>query len=219
MAEAPGEPLLEIEARALTHLYGRRHGLEPVDFSIRAPGLVAVTGPNGSGKSTLMRILAGLLRPSGGAVTVRRRGAPWTPDARRLTAGFASPDVTLYDEMTVAENLLFAARARGLGDPQRAVDAALAEVRLAPRADDRIGALSSGWRQRARLAFALLGDPDMLLLDEPGSHLDEQGRGVIESVATARARERLVVIATNDERESSLGERRIDLAGGMGRPH
>ena len=219
MPETPGAPLLAIEARALSHLYGRRHGLAAVDFAIAAPGLIAVTGPNGSGKSTLMRILAGLLRPTGGAVTVTRRGAPWPPEARRLGAGFASPDVTLYDEMSVTENLLFAARARGLGAPPQAVEAALAEMRLTPRAGDRIGVLSSGWRQRARLAFALLGDPDMLLLDEPGSHLDDDGRGVVESVATARARERLVVIATNDEREWSLGERRIDLAGGVGRPH
>jgi heme exporter protein A len=207
-----------IEARALSHHYGRRLGLEPVDFAVAAPGLIALTGPNGSGKSTLMRILAGLLRPTGGALEVRRDGRPWPPEERRLEAGFASPDVTLYDEMSVAENLTFAARARGLEEPAAEVDAAMAGVRLTPRAADRVGALSSGWRQRARLAFALLGDPDLLLLDEPGSHLDEEGRGVIEAVATTLARDRLVVIATNDAREWSLGERRIDLAGGVGSP-
>jgi len=211
-------PPLEIEAQALSHRYGTRQGLDAVDFSIAAPGLVAITGPNGSGKSTLMRILAGLLRPTGGTLTVRRSGATWSPDARRLEVGFASPDITLYDEMTVSENLVFAARARGLAAPPASADAAMAEVGLMPRAGDRVSALSSGWRQRARLAFALLGDPALLLLDEPGSHLDEEGRRVVESVATGRARDRLVLIATNDEREWRLGERRIDVAGRVGGP-
>jgi heme exporter protein A len=218
VAEAAAAPLLRIEARALSHRYGRRQGLEPLDFEIAGTGLIAITGPNGSGKSTLLRILAGLLRPSGGEVTVMRAGAVWPPDARRLAAGFASPDVTLYDEMSVTENLGFAARARGLAEPAAAADAAMANVHLTPRAHDRVGALSSGWRQRARLAFALLGEPGLLLLDEPGSHLDEDGRRVVESVAKERARDRLVVIATNDEREWKLGERRIDLAGDLGRP-
>lgn len=222
VADAPAPdataPPVALEARALSHRYGTRHGLEKVDFEVAAPGLIAVTGPNGSGKSTLMRIIAGLLRPTGGTLAVRRAGVEWPVDARRLEVGFASPDITLYDEMSVAENLSFAARARGLAAPAAAVEAAMAEVGLTPRAGDRVNALSSGWRQRARIAFALLGDPVLLLLDEPGSHLDEEGRRVVESVATGRARDRLVLIATNDEREWRLGERRIDVAGGMGSP-
>ncbi len=207
-----------IEARGLSHRYGRRLGLEPLDFDVAAPGLVAVTGPNGSGKSTLMRILAGLLRPSGGSVSISAGGVPWPPEARRLGVGFASPDVTLYEEMSVAENLRFAARGRGLATPEPTVVAAMAHVGLEARAHDRVGALSSGWRQRARLAFALLGEPPLLLLDEPGSHLDEDGRRVIESLAGTWSRERLVMIATNDEREWTLGRQRIDVAGGVGRP-
>jgi heme exporter protein A len=208
---------LSFEATDLTHRYARRVGLEPVTFAVTSPDLVAITGPNGSGKSTLMRILAGLLRPSGGRVTATREGAPWPPERRRLAVGFCSPDVALYDEMTVMENLRFAAIGRGLDGPDAAAGAALDRVQLAPRANDRVGALSSGWRQRARLAFALLGDPELLLLDEPGSHLDDEGRAMVESVATTAGRERLVIIATNDEREWTLAERRIDLTDRLGR--
>jgi len=208
---------VSIEARGLTHRYATRVGLATVDFSIEAPGVVAVTGPNGSGKSTLLRIIAGLLRPTGGTLRVAREGRTWSPESRRLSMGFVSPDVTLYEEMTVEENLRFAAEARGLTDAM-AARTAMARVHLMERAGDLIGALSSGWRQRARLAFALLGDPPLLLLDEPGSHLDESGRAVVESLVGTSRQERLVVIATNDEREWMLGERRIDLAGGTSRP-
>jgi ABC-type multidrug transport system ATPase subunit len=216
--EAPAAAALAIEARALAHRYGRRQGLAPVSFSLCAPGLAAVTGPNGSGKSTLMRILAGLLRPNGGEVEVRLEGAAWRPEARRLSAGFASPEVMLYDEMSVAENLRFAAQGRGLAGAEGAVRDAMARFGLEASAFDRVASLSSGWRQRARLAFALLGDPVLVLLDEPGSHLDEDGRHGLEEVLAELAGERLVVIATNDEREWSRAGTRVDLAGDLGRP-
>jgi ABC-2 type transport system ATP-binding protein len=216
VAEAPAA--VAIEAAGLAHRYGRNVGLAATDFTLAAPAVVAVTGPNGAGKSTLLRALAGLLAPTGGTLRVTRAGAAWPAAERRLAAGFASPDVLLYEEMSAQENLRFAARGRGLADPERAVDAALERVGLTARAGERIGALSSGWRQRARLAFAVLGDPVLLLLDEPGSHLDEAGRQVVESLTRERRAGRLLLIATNDEREWKLGEQRIDLAGGLGRP-
>jgi len=85
-------------------------------------------------------------------------------------------------------------------------------VGLAPRAADRAGALSSGLRQRLRLAFAFLHRPHVLLLDEPGSHLDDDGRRLLERLVADHAREGVVVIATNDEREAGWASRRIALA-------
>ncbi len=210
---------LSIEARGLAHLYSARRGLLPVDFAACAPGVLAVTGPNGSGKSTLLRLLAGLLRPTAGGSEVKVDGRPVPPAGRREVLGLASPELAFYDELSSLENLAFAAEARGARDPRGLARAALARVGLDSRADDRLNALSSGMKQRLRLAFAVLHQPALLLLDEPGSHMDDEGRRLVERLASEEGRRGLVVIATNDEREWTLAERRIELRGrGLGHP-
>jgi heme exporter protein A len=210
---------IALEARDLGHDYGARRGLATIRFSVSGPGTVAVTGANGSGKSTLLRILAGLLRPSRGASVLTLEGAVLAPPQRRRDVGYAAPDLAFYEEFTVRENLAFAAEARGMAGREQAVRAALECVELATRSEDRVAALSSGMRQRLRLAFALLHRPAVLLLDEPGSHLDDSGRAVVERIIARQSAQGLVLIATNDERESKLAGERIELrGGGLGRP-
>jgi heme exporter protein A len=210
-------PAALFEAVELRHRYGPARGLEPVSFTIAAPGVVAVTGPNGSGKSTLLRILAGLLRPSGGRASLAVSGVVVPPPGRRRHVGYVSPELAFYDEMSVAENLGFAAEARGLAAAGAAVREALERVALWGRAHDRASALSSGLRQRLRLAFALLHRPPVLLLDEPGSHMDDEGRALVTGIVGQHGSTGLVVMATNDEREWRLAEQRIELRGrGLG---
>jgi heme exporter protein A len=198
--------------RALSHRYGTRLALEPQTFDL-AGGITAVTGSNGSGKSTLLRILAGLLRPTEGEVRMTVDGREQNAAARRPFVGLATPELSFYEEMTAFENLEFAADARGLRAPAAAAGESLERVGLAGRANDRMSALSSGMRQRVRLAFASLGAPPVLLLDEPGSHLDDEGRATLERWIALVAPNTLVVLATNDEREWRLAERRIQLRG------
>jgi heme exporter protein A len=134
---------------------------------------------------------------------------------RRGHVGYLSPELAFYEELSVRENLAFAADARGLAPGAPAV--ALERVGLASRAHDRAGALSSGLMQRLRLAFALMHQPEVLLLDEPGSHLDDDGRTLLFGVLEQEQRRALVVIATNDEREWRRAEQRIELRGrGLG---
>ena len=208
-----------VEAVDASHRYGPGRGLDPVSFAIASPGCVAVTGANGTGKSTLMRMIAGLLRPTRGALRVTFSGATAGPAERRRGIGYAAPDLDFYDEFGVAENLVFAAEARGLAGAGAAVNETLARVGLASRAGDRAQALSSGMIQRMRLAFALLGEPPLLLLDEPGSHMDDEGRELVAGVVDRQRRSGLVIIATNDEREWKLADQRIELRGrGLGHP-
>ncbi len=208
-----------LETRDLSHRYGRRTALEPLSFALAAPGAAAVTGPNGSGKSTLLRIVAGLLRGSRGGCTLAVGGRTIAPAERRRYVGFASPELAFYDELTVAENLTFVAETRGMGAPAASAAAALDRVGLASRADDRVSALSSGMKQRLRLAFAVLHRPPVLLLDEPGSHMDEEGRAMLARLVEQERRAGLVLIATNEEREWRLAEQRIELRGrGLGHP-
>jgi len=210
---------LEVEALGLEHFYAGRRGLAAVSFALRTPGAVAVTGPNGSGKSTLLRLLAGLLRPTAGRSVVRLAGRTVEPAERRTIIGFVSPELAFYDELSCRENLVFAAEARGARGAEALARAALEPVGLDTRAHDRVTALSSGMKQRLRLAFALLHRPPLLLLDEPGSHLDEEGKALVERVVREQARAGLVVIATNEEREWRLAAERIELRGrGLGHP-
>jgi len=202
---------VRIECRSLGHRYAAGRGLDPVSFSLTGPGLAAVTGPNGSGKSTLLRVLAGLLRPGAGTseLSVSGRGYP-APERRHVT-GWCSPELQFYAEFTVRENLRFAAEARSLPDPDAQVQRAVDAVGLAGRLDDRAAALSSGLRQRLRVAFAILGDPPVLLFDEPGSHLDEPGRAQLAEFLRQRRASTRVLIATNEPREWSLADERITL--------
>ena len=210
---------LAIEAVGLEHLYAGRRGLAAVSFALQAPGVVAITGPNGSGKSTLLRLLAGLLRPTAGRSVVTLAGREVPPAERRTVLGFASPELAFYEELSCLENLAFAAEARGLRDCSAPALAALDRVGLGARARDRVAALSSGMTQRLRLAFALLLRPPLLLLDEPGSHLDEEGRCLVERIVDEEAGAGLVVIATNESREWGLAAQRIELRGrGLGHP-
>jgi heme exporter protein A len=206
-------PATRLEARELGHWYAPGRGLAPVSFEIAGPGVTAVTGPNGAGKSTLLRIVAGLLRPGLGACALRVGERELPALGRRAAIGLADPAMAFYEELTVAENLTFAAEARGLAGPRGRVARALTRTGLAERAADRAGALSSGLRQRLRLAFALLHDPPVLLLDEPGSHLDEDGRARVAALVREEGARALVLVATNDEREVRLAGRVIELRG------
>jgi len=203
-----------VRAEKLTHRYGRRAtGVAGLEFCFEGRGAVAVTGPNGSGKSTLLRIVAGLLRPTEGTTTVVVDGRERPLAQRRDVLGLATPDLNFYEEFTATENLEFAGEARGLDAPKRAAAQALEQVGLASRAGDRVAAYSSGMKQRLRLAFALLHAPPILMLDEPGSHLDDTGRDVVREVVAHQAARGLVLLATNDPGEIQLAERRLELDG------
>ena len=202
-----------LQGEGLMHLYGRRIGLQSIDFRVESPGVIAVTGMNGSGQSTLLRTIAGLLRPSSGTLRVSVEGRTLDADSRRSQIGLASPELSFYEEFSAAENLRFAAEVRGLPDPKAAVHDALAEVGLGERAEDMVSGFSSGMKQRLRLAFAVLHRPALLLLDEPGSHLDDAGREVVRSLVERWRSNALVLVATNDPEEMKLATGRIELRG------
>jgi heme exporter protein A len=163
-------PLLQ--ATGIRRAFGPRVVLRGLDL-VLAPGeTLAIVGPNGAGKTTLLRILAGLIKPSAGEVLLDgQRLTPAEPGSRR-TVGLLSHKSLLYDDLTVRENLEFAARLMGVADPRAAAHFALAEVDLSARADDVPRTLSRGLLQRAALARALIHKPRLLLLDEPFTGLD-----------------------------------------------
>lgn len=204
--------MLSIRISDLTHEFEEREVLRNIDFSFGGACMV-VTGRNGSGKSTLLRIIAGLLTPTEGEVVVTVDGNPVSRDDLRFVTGLVAPDVRLYAELTATENLAFIARARGLASPGIRVDKVLDEVGLAERANDPVGELSTGLRQRACFAAALLHQPRLLLLDEPSSNFDEEGLRMLHSVLEDQRGRGMTIIATNNPAEAELGSVRLDLGG------
>jgi heme exporter protein A len=177
-------------------------------------GLVAVTGRNGSGKTTLLKILAGLMRPTSGRVRVERGGRPLEEPERRLALGWAGPDLALYGELTAEENLAFFRRAAGRPASREDIRRRLSEAGLAEESySRRVEEYSTGMKQRLRIAFAMLFDPPLLLLDEPTAGLDAEGRARVLSVVDSARRTGAVVLASNDERDFVAPESRIELGG------
>jgi ABC-type multidrug transport system ATPase subunit len=204
---------IRLEARGLAKSFSGPPLFSDLDLEA-SEGLVAVVGKNGSGKTTLLKILARLLRPERGTVRVLDGARELSGDARRRAVGWAGPDLAFYDDFTARENLSFFRRAAGLGVSDADLSARLARVGLAAVAERRVGAFSTGMKQRLRLAFALLTDPAVLLLDEPTAALDAEGRAIVFDVVAERRRLGPVFFATNDPRDDA----RPDAAVALGPP-
>jgi ABC-2 type transport system ATP-binding protein len=156
-----------VEINDLVVVRGARTVLDGLDLTI-GEGVTGLLGPSGCGKTTLMRCLVGVQRIKSGSVSVfgEEAGTPGLRDR----IGYHTQAASVYDDLTLAENLQFFARVRGLG--RDAVDGAVEGVDLGDHVDQVVGQMSGGERSRASLAVALLGDPDLLVLDEPTVGLD-----------------------------------------------
>jgi heme exporter protein A len=208
---------MRLVAENLSRSFGRR-AFGPVSFRVEAGRVLGVAGENGSGKTTLLKTLAGLIRPSGGWARIFLEGeeARDGHEPRDVTSliGWCAPDLSLYGELTAQENLTFFERVRGLVPaPGRAL--ALLEgvgLPLESHSKKALSSLSTGQRQRVKLAFATLHEPGLLLLDEPGANLDEAGRSIVEKVVASQRRRGITVIASNDPRDLALSDERVTLS-------
>ncbi len=203
---------MRVAARDLGVRLGGRTVFEGIDFSWQGPGAVAVTGRNGSGKTTLLRVLAGLLRPGRGSVQWHDGERALSRLEARRSLGLLGPEVEMYEELSALENLAFFAAARGLHWSDRHGEAWLDRLGLGGRGHERVGGFSSGMRQRVRLAFAFQAEPSLVLLDEPGTSLDDSGRSLLRELVRDAQEKALVVVATNDALEAAWGQSSIRLA-------
>ena len=165
-----------IDVRGLTKRYGGRAVVDDLSIRVRRGEICGFLGPNGSGKTTTIRMLCGLLEPDAGEGTCLGHDIRREARQIKLRVGYMTQRFGLYDELTLAENLDFVARAYGMPDRKAVVDATLARLGLEARRTQLAGTLSGGWKQRLALAACMLHEPDLLLLDEPTAGVDPKAR-------------------------------------------
>jgi ABC-2 type transport system ATP-binding protein len=167
-----------ITARGLTKTFGSLTAVDSIDLTVRRREVYGFLGPNGSGKSTTIRMLCGLLQPTRGDIDVLGHKIPRDAEALKRHIGYMTQRFSLYEDLTVGENLSFLAAVHELSRAaaRKRIDELLERYWLADRRDQLAGTMSGGQKQRLALAGTVLHKPDLLFLDEPTSAVDPQSR-------------------------------------------
>ena len=193
-----------IDVRGLNKTFGDKHVVN--NFAIHVPPgrITGFLGPNGSGKTTTLRMLCGLLTPDSGEGTCLGFDILKQADAIKRRVGYMTQKFSLYEDLTIEENLLFMARVHGLDRRHARVSEALETLGLLERRKQLAGKLSGGWKQRLALAATTLHQPDLLLLDEPTAGVDPQARRTFwDEIHTLSGKGLTVLVSTHymDEAE------------------
>jgi len=198
-----------ISVAGLRRDYGDRPALDGVNLGLATGASLVVLGPNGAGKTTLLRILATLLRPSGGEVRVLGCSLPDEAWKLRGRIGYLGHEPLLYRDLSGRENLRFGARLYGIerDAAEARIEELLRAVGMERRADERVAELSAGMRQRLSIARCVLHEPELLLLDEPDSNLDAEGRELARRlIGPAPSRTRVVVTHDPERHEAEADQ-------------
>lgn len=223
--------MIRIECNDVAKFYGKTEVFRKLHFDFEGALCIGIQGPNGSGKSTLLKCLSGMLRPSEGDITWKINGKNIDRRMIRYRIGFAAPYLHLYNELSVSENLIFLWKLRTtkhfkdagqpsirkdrlqLPSPVTGVPGLMDVIGLSGLSERTFGTLSSGQQQRVKLAGALISAPPILMLDEPGTNLDEDGIALVADLIN-RQKETggMIFLASNRKEELALCNETITLS-------
>ena len=203
--------MISLSVKGLTKRYNRKPIFIDLSFE-HTNGVLGIAGSNGSGKSTLLKCLAYLTRAQKGTIEWKKQELELTKDDIKGRVGYAAPYINLYDELTSYENLEFLLQVAGMSIQMTHINSLIDQVQMKDHRQKLFKSLSTGQRQRIKIAAALIRKPDIVLLDEPGSNLDESGQELIKKIVNMqKAKNKLVIIASNDPREIKLCDQVIEL--------
>jgi ABC-2 type transport system ATP-binding protein len=187
---------LAIDVEGITKRFGGHVVVDGLAMQVRRGEIYGFLGPNGSGKTTFLRILCGLLKPDSGSGTCLGRNVLTESDAIKRRVGYMTQRFSLYEDLSLAENLRFVADVYEIPDAAQAVNGMLEGLGLKRRGDQLAGQLSGGWKQRLALAACLIHKPELLLLDEPTAGVDPKARRDFWEEIHSLAAEGLTVLVT-----------------------
>ncbi len=200
-----------LELQNIIKYFGRRLIFENLSHTFYSGKVYGISGPNGSGKSTLVKIISNLISPTKGKIIHKLNEKVIDDIHLHNYLGFVSPYLFLYDEFTAEENLMHCSRIRGIKFDKEKSDMFLDQFKLYDRRNDLVRGYSSGMKQRLKYAFALLHNPSVLILDEPTSNLDNNGKEIVYDLIREQVKDRLLIIASNEETDLSLCSDVIEL--------
>ncbi|ODT62561.1 MAG: multidrug ABC transporter ATP-binding protein [Phenylobacterium sp. SCN 69-14] len=187
---------LAIDVRGLSKSFGDKHVVQDVNLKVEEGRICGFLGPNGSGKTTTLRMLCGLLTPDSGQGTALGLDIIGQANLIKRRTGYMTQRFSLYEDLTIEENLQFSARVHELDRRKERVDKALERLGLLERRRQLAGSLSGGWKQRLALAAATLHEPRLLLLDEPTAGVDPKARRTFWDEIHALSAEGLTVLVS-----------------------
>lgn len=204
-------PMITLDVTQLTKSFGSTTVFSDISFTYRGKSL-GIAGPNGSGKSTFLKCVAHLLPLTGGSIKWKKEEQYLEPEDFQRQLGYAAPYINLYSELSCRENLSFLTRIRHESEDNTRIGKWIQKAGLAHVADQPFGTLSTGQQQRLRLASALFHQPTILLLDEPGSNLDQEGRALVNNIVHSfQSDNKLLIIASNNPDELNLCDQTFSI--------
>lgn len=202
---------VELRVKELKKTFNNRLVFNKLNFELNSGDKLVVTGRNGSGKSTLIKILAGVLTESGGKIEYLIDDKKIDRENFYQIVGLVSPYLVVYEEFTAFENLSLFSKIRGLKTSDEEINEILNRVGLFERRNDLVRTYSSGMKQRIKYASAILHNPLVLLLDEPTSNLDIEGKNFVDELVSNFRKDGIVIVATNETQDFKYGEKIINL--------
>jgi heme exporter protein A len=200
-----------LELSSVKKYFGRRLIFNNLTLKLDKPGIYGISGPNGSGKSTLVKIIAGIIGASEGKLIHQINGKEIIPEKLHDHIGFVAPYLVLYEEFSAWENLEHVAKIRGINLDEQRVKYLLEKFLILNRKDDLVKTYSSGMKQRLKFIFALTHSPSLLILDEPTSNLDDEGKKSVYRIIKEEGEKNVVIVASNENQDLNLCSKIIDL--------
>ncbi len=193
----------KLQLDKVTMIFGRRLIFKEINFEFESGKVYGIAGHNGSGKSTLAKIISGIIAPTKGKVIHSNSEKKIIPEKLHDYLGFVSPYLILYDEFSAEENLIHFSKIRGGKFDAEKAKSLLNHFGIYDRRNDLLKGYSSGMKQRMKFVFAMMHNPRLLLLDEPTSNLDNEGKESVYQIIEEQSKENLVIVASNEETDLS----------------